>query len=180
MADDVVTSTTSTATIATAAGAKISTDVARQQFERATANGWIPFFVEAAEAFSFPVELLLAIASRETNIKNIDGDGGHGRGIMQIDDRAFPEFANSGQSKDPRHNIHKGAEVLNGKRRFLSHNGVSGDLLLRGSVAAYNAGEGRVLKRIKHGQNIDSVTAHGDYAADVLARSQIFRQLLAS
>jgi hypothetical protein len=177
MEGDGVTSTTSTATINTAA-AKISREVAAQQLERATTNGWIPFFTEAAETFSFPLEILLGIASRETNIKNIDGDGGHGRGIMQIDDRAFPEFANSSHSKDPRHNILKGAEVLNGKRRFLSKKGVTGDLLLRASVAAYNAGEGRVIQRIRKGESVDSVTAHGDYSADVLARSGIFKNLL--
>lgn len=33
----------------------------------------------------------MAIASRETNMHNVVGDGGHGYGIMQIDDRNFPE-----------------------------------------------------------------------------------------
>jgi hypothetical protein len=41
-------------------------------------------------------EILMAIASRETNMRNIIGDGGHGYGIMQIDDRSFPEWCNSG------------------------------------------------------------------------------------
>ena len=62
-------------------------DLARQ-FERA--NGWIKFFKTAAERYQLPPEILLAIASRETNMRNIIGDGGHGYGIMQIDDEAFP------------------------------------------------------------------------------------------
>jgi len=33
--------------------------------------------------------LLLAMGSRETNLANITGDGGHGRGWLQIDDRFF-------------------------------------------------------------------------------------------
>jgi soluble lytic murein transglycosylase-like protein len=152
--------------------------VLAQQLDRARTNGWMPFFEEAAQAFNFPVALLMAIASRETNIRNITGDGGHGRGIMQIDDRSFPDFANSSHSKDPRRNILKGGEILNGKRKFLSNKGVSGDLLVRGSVAAYNGGEGRVLKAIRNQHNVDSVTAHGNYSSDVLGRSQIFTELL--
>lgn len=148
------------------------------QLTRARNNGWIPFFSEAAQRFNFPVPLLLAIASRETNVRNIIGDGGHGRGIMQIDDRSFPDFANSGAAMDPRQNIIKGGEVLSGKRRFLSGRGVSGQLLMRASIAAYNGGEGRVINAINQGRDIDSVTTHGDYSADVLARSAIFTELL--
>ena len=47
------------------------------------------FFKTAAERYQLPPEILLAIASRETNMRNIIGDGGHGYGIMQIDDRSF-------------------------------------------------------------------------------------------
>ena len=36
--------------------------------------------------------LLLALGSRETNMRNIAGDGGHGRGWLQIDDRFHREF----------------------------------------------------------------------------------------
>jgi len=121
---------------------------------------------------------LIAIASRETNMRNIIGDNGHGHGIMQIDDRSFPDFTSSPRAKDPRQNILKGGEVLNGKRRFLSNKGVSGDLLMRGSVAAYNGGEGRVFRAIKEGRNVDSVTTNRNYSADVLARSGTFRELL--
>ncbi|MCA1591082.1 MAG: MBL fold metallo-hydrolase [Acidobacteria bacterium] len=148
------------------------------QFNRAKANGWLPFFAEAARNFNWPVELLLAVASRETNMKNILGDGGHGHGIMQIDDRSFPEFTSSDRWKDPRQNILKGAEVLSGKRRFLSRRGVSGQALTRASVAAYNGGEGRVLRAINAGRDVDSVTTHQNYSADVLARAAVFKGLL--
>lgn len=148
------------------------------QLDRARNNGWVPFFTEAARNFNFPVALLIAIASRETNIRNIIGDGGHGRGIMQIDDRSFPDFTSSGRAMDPRQNILKGADVLSGKRRFLSQKGVSGTLLARASVAAYNHGEGNVLRSIRNGRDVDSGTAHNDYSADVLARAAIFTELL--
>jgi hypothetical protein len=63
----------------------------------------------AAERYQLPPEILLAIASRETNMRNIIGDGGHGYGIMQIDDRSFPEWCNSGLWKDVNAAIQKGA-----------------------------------------------------------------------
>jgi len=155
-----------------------SRSILSQQLARARERGWIAFFAEAAQTFNFPVALLIAIASRETNMRNIIGDNGHGHGIMQIDDRSFPDFTSSPRAKDPRQNILKGGEVLNGKRRFLSNKGVSGDLLMRGSVAAYNGGESRVFTAIKEGRNVDSVTTNRNYSADVLARSGIFRELL--
>lgn len=148
------------------------------QLDRARNNGWLPFFTEAARRFNFPVALLVAVASRETNVRNIVGDGGHGRGIMQIDDRSFPDFARSGRAMDPRQNILKGAEVLSGKRQFLSRRGVSAQLLKRASVAAYNHGEGNVLRSIRNGRDVDSGTAHNDYSADVLAREAVFAELL--
>jgi len=148
------------------------------QLNRTRERGWLPFFNEAASQFNFPVALLLAIASRESNIQNILGDGGHGRGIMQIDDRSFPDFASSGQWRDPRLNILMGARVLSGKKRFLSQRGVDGDLLRRGSVAAYNSGEGNVLRAIRRGLSVDTFTAHRNYSADVLGRAAVFSELL--
>ena len=39
--------------------------------------------------------LILAIGSRETNIANIVGDAGHGRGWLQIDDRFWATWLNT-------------------------------------------------------------------------------------
>ncbi len=148
------------------------------QLNRTRTRGWLAFFDEAASQFNWPVALLLAIASRESNIQNILGDGGHGRGIMQIDDRSFPDFANSGRWRDPRQNILMGARVLSGKRRFLTQNGVGGALLTRASVAAYNSGEGNVRRAIRRGLDVDTFTAHRNYSADVLGRAEVFAELL--
>lgn len=149
-----------------------------EQFNRARANGWIEFFAEAARNFNWPTALLMAIASRETNIRNILGDSGHGHGIMQIDDRSFPAFTSSGRWRVPRLNILMGGEVLSGKRRFLSSRGVTGETLTRASVAAYNGGEGRVLRAITRGLGVDSVTTNRNYSADVFERASVFRELL--
>ena len=90
-----------------------------KQFERVKKNGCIRFFKSAAERYQFPPEILLAIASRETNMRNIIGDGGHGYGIMQIDDRSFPEWCNSGLWKDVNASIQKGALVLHSKQQTI-------------------------------------------------------------
>jgi Transglycosylase SLT domain len=87
----------------------------RRQFQRAKKNGWLQIFKRAAETYGFPPELIMAIASRETNMRNVIGDGGHGYGIMQIDDRSFPEWCHSGLWKDVAAGIQKGALVLQSK-----------------------------------------------------------------
>ncbi len=61
----------------------------------------------------------MAIASRETNMRNIVGDGGHGYGIMQIDDRSYPDWCHSGLWKDATAGIQKGASVLDAKRETI-------------------------------------------------------------
>ena len=96
-------------------------DIERQLGE-AKRQGWTKHFADAGDKFGFSSATLLAIASRETNIKNIIGDGGHGYGLMQIDDRSYPDFIKSGDWKDPRENIFKGAEVLDEKFRYISGN----------------------------------------------------------
>ena len=46
----------------------------------------------AERAQDLPPGLLLAIASSETNCRNMVVDGGHGRGVFQIDDRWHTDF----------------------------------------------------------------------------------------
>jgi hypothetical protein len=70
------------------------------QYNRAVKNDWVAAFKQAAADYKFTLPLLMAIASRETNMRSIVGDGGHGYGIMQIDDRSFPDWCHSGQWAD--------------------------------------------------------------------------------
>lgn len=42
---------------------------------------------EVNELYGFPPYLLHAVGSRETNLTNEIGDGGHGHGVFQLDDR---------------------------------------------------------------------------------------------
>jgi hypothetical protein len=92
------------------------------------------------------------------------GDFGHGRGLMQIDDRAHPEFTAGEDWKDPQANITYGAKLL----RSLFDAG-NGDL--RAAIAAYNAGP-RALKLT----DPDVITTGRNYSADVLARADSFEQ----
>lgn len=92
------------------------------------------------------------------------GDFGHGRGLMQIDDRAHPEFTTGEEWKDPQANITYGSKLL----RSLYDAG-GGDL--RAAIAAYNAGP-RALTLT----DPDVITTGRNYSADVLARADSFEQ----
>jgi len=167
----------------------------KRQFERAKKNGWIKTFKSAAATYQFPPEVLMAIASRETNMRNIIGDGGHGYGLMQIDDRSFPEWCNSGLWKDPYAGIQKGALVLHSKqqtirngqgkslrvggRPFVGKANISKDDLLRTAVAGYNSGLWAYYNLTKYGDP-DRRTTGRDYSKDTLRRAQTFGKLLRS
>ena len=65
----------------------------RSQYEDASSIGLRTACKEAEAKYDLPAGLMLAIASRETNMRNINGDGGHGRGVFQIDDRYHQGFS---------------------------------------------------------------------------------------
>jgi hypothetical protein len=99
---------------------------------------------------------------------------------MQIDWDSH-EFARTGHWGDPRENILYGAKVLHGKLKFLARAGpeLSPADLLRAGIAAYNAGEGNILRVLRDPsrgiQHIDDPTAHRNYSADVLVRAAWFK-----
>ena len=82
--------------------------------------------------------LLAAVAAQETGGpgsnagRNILGDGGHGHGLFQIDDR-WHAFARSPAAMDPAQNAERAAELLRG---LLDRYG--GDE--RAALSAYNSG----------------------------------------
>ena len=106
----------------------------------------------------------------------------HGHGLCQIDDRSFPEFCAGAGWRDPARNIEMGAWILYRKRAFLAGRTLGFKLtdeeLERAAIAAYNAGEGHVLSAVEHGHDVDSVTAHGDYASKVLRYAVMYRTLV--
>ena len=151
----------------------------RKQFELAKQNGWLAFFEDAARKYGFPVELLLAISSRETNLRNIKGDFRdgiyHGYGVMQVDIGTNPDFCRAWTAEQVNESIECGCRVLAGKREYLARKQITE---LKALAAAYNTGEGNVSKSVAAGLDPDRTTTGRDYGRDVLARMEIFRRFV--
>jgi len=148
----------------------------------------------AAMAHRHRPEVLAGIMLRETRggestLLDVQGpagkgDSGHGHGLMQIDDRSFPEFCHSEDWWDPLLNIEFGARVLAGKRKTLVKMCVRASIVLtpdeleRAAIAAYNCGEGNVFKTIVRKENVDLHSAHGDYSKSVLEYAEAYKGLV--
>ena len=171
------------------------------EYERAKKLGWLPYFKEAAIKYDFPVEILMAIGSRETELNPYylkhpgDYRDGmyHGYGLMQMDIGSYPDWINKGYWKDAHACILKGAEVLSGKRKEIQNGQgkklkvgkheytgakITGADLLRVAIAAYNCGAWAYYN-YSTGHDPDRFTTGKDYSKDVLRRSVRFGQLLA-
>ncbi len=173
----------------------------RTQYDRAKKLLWIEHFREAANTITvgyFDTADLLGIGSRETNLDpkwlTKKGDNGHGAGLMQIDDRSFPEFTSSTKWKDARLGILKGAEVLMQKWHDMERNfgkrvtikgktytgkPASGSIAQAIAIASYNSGRWPQYA-YANGTSIDGYTTGKDYSRDVMARAAIFREFLAA
>jgi hypothetical protein len=92
----------------------------------------------AARASGLDPRLLAAVAAQETggpgqdSGANIVGDGGHGHGLFQLDDRYHP-FARTASAMDPGANAQYAGKFLSGLIRQFGGN-------LRAALSAYNAG----------------------------------------
>lgn len=165
----------------------------RIQHKYASDHNWIEIFAKAATDYGFSVSLLMAVASRETNMRNIIGDHGRGYGIMQIDVGSFADWCHSGQWKDIHSAILKGTQVLDMKREQIrlgqgtklkvgGHAYVGKRIdseadLLRIALAAYNSG-GWAYYNFSTNGDPDKTTTGRDYSADTLAREREFASLL--
>jgi hypothetical protein len=166
-----------------------------QQFRRAKDQGWLSYFEQAGKDYKFSTDVLMAIASRETNMRNIIGDRGRGFGIMQIDIGSFREWCQSGLWRDVNASIQKGALVLDSKREmvrsgqgkkltikgtsFVGKSDLTNSELLRTAIAAYNAGLWAYFGLSKFADPDLRTTGH-DYSSDTLGRAQVFKKLLSS
>lgn len=98
-----------------------------------------PQIARAAQKYGLDPALLAAVAAQETggpgtnSGRNIVGDGGHGHGIFQIDDR-FHDFAKTPRVMDPQANAEYAARMIAG---LLKRYG--GDV--HKALSAYNAGD---------------------------------------
>src|SRR5581483_406684 len=108
---------------------------------RLAANG-VAFAQEiagAARSHGLDPELLAAVAAQETGGpgtnagRNLVGDGGHGHGLFQIDDRWHP-FATTSAAMDPASNAQYAAGMLSDLLRRYNGN-------VHQALSAYNAGD---------------------------------------
>ncbi|HEY5258030.1 MAG TPA: transglycosylase SLT domain-containing protein [Candidatus Baltobacteraceae bacterium] len=97
-----------------------------------------PAIAQAAARHGVDPILMAAVAAQETGGpgsnagRNVLGDGGHGHGLFQIDDRYHP-FAASGGAMDPTRNADYAAGMLRG---LLDRYGGN----VREALSCYNAG----------------------------------------
>jgi hypothetical protein len=98
---------------------------------------YAPQIARAARRHGLDPNLLAAVAAQETGGpgtnagRNVVGDGGHGRGLFQIDDR-WHAFASSAKAMDPSSNADYAAGMLEG---LLDRYGN-----VHEALSAYNAG----------------------------------------
>lgn len=136
--------------------------------------------------------LILALASRETNLSNIVGDGGHGRGLVQIDDRYHaPWLASVAGCQSGSYRRRYRSALPAGRVPGLAAQvaltvamleqgvaaaiaaGVPAGHRLHVAVAGYNAGMAGALGALHSHGDPDAATTGHDYGADVLARRTI-------
>ncbi len=104
-----------------------------------TSINYQPQIEAAARAYHLDPRLLEAVAAQETggpdcdSGQNIVGDGGHGHGVFQIDDRYHP-FASTSAAMDPGQNALYAAGMISDNLRRFGGN-------VKEALSAYNAGD---------------------------------------
>ena len=125
---------------------------------------YAPEIVQAAQRHGIDAALLAAVAAQETGGpganagSNIVGDGGHGHGIFQIDDR-WHAFARTAAAMNPTANAEYAAGMISGLLRRYG-----GDM--HKALSAYNAGSPNATGTVTEWQDgrrlgyADSVLRH--------------------
>lgn len=147
--------------------------------------------------------LLFAIASRESWMRNILGDRGHGRGMFQVDDRYWQKWLASvwgcragtsipvwppnrggaapvGRVPTVTRGAAKCAGMIEANIETVTAAGVrEGDRTFV-ALCAYNAGPARAVDgwKVAGREGADRVTAGRDYASDVLDRARELRSII--
>ena len=85
------------------------------------------------------------------------GDGGHGRGLMQVDDRSFGEWLAQNDWTNPAVIIPKGVSIyLVGRASLATHfPNLTDDQLTHAALSTYNHGFGGVSRNIQLGRDVD-------------------------
>lgn len=158
---------------------------------------WWDLCVAAEHLHGVESALILAILDRESlggealRPRGPEGlgDKGHGRGLMQIDDRYHKEFCaelmtdGSPAWANPWRNVEYGARLLHGHlERFLRRPRPTD-----AAIAAYNAGADAVdrvfleltepVTEYRERRELDNITTGQNYVTDVLRRRDNIRKL---
>ena len=155
---------------------------ARAQLAHARATGLVTLCHQAERRHGLPQALLLAVASRETNCRDVVGDFGHGRGVFQIDDRFHHDWlaehgaAGPGRTPPVGAAAELAASMLVESLAVARRHELTGDNATKFAASAYNAGLGGALTGLRRGDSDLETTGH-DYGADVVARMRTFRVL---
>jgi hypothetical protein len=153
------------------------------ELRRARAFGWERHMREAERGAALSRAILLAVASQETDMNDVVGDGGHGRGLFQIDDRSHAAFlarhgaAGPGGKPPVAAAARYAADLLRWNLDYGARNGVPPAQRLKFALSAYNAGAGGALAGFREGDS-DRRTTGGNYGREVLRRHAIFLELL--
>jgi hypothetical protein len=153
------------------------------ELARARANRWDAAMTAAETAKTLPAGIIFAVASQETDMNDVVGDGGHGRGLFQIDDRSHQDFLqrNGGGGAGKKPPVAAAALYAAGILRWgFDHgasNGVKPADRLKFMLSAYNAGAGGALAGYREGDS-DRRTTGGDYGRAVLLRYAVYQELL--
>ena len=154
----------------------------KTEFDGAKQSGIVTACLAAERKRKLPAGLLIAIASRETNCVNKLGDGGHGRGVFQIDDRSHRVWIdrNAGPGGLPEIPVSAAyaAAILASGLTAAKKLRLKGDAAIKFGAAAYNAGEGGAAKALKEQGDADRGTAHGNYGDDVITRLHLIQAWL--
>ena len=119
-----------------------------------------PFVHQTELARGLPRMLLFAVGSRETSLANVVGDGGHGHGVWQLDDRS--------------HTPPGGFAQFDGNVPLQCS--IAADMLH--DLLAREAGNvERAANRYNSGQPEADKTTGGDFGPDVVGRMQTLQRL---
>jgi len=130
-----------------------------------------------AEA-SGEIDTSLDAKSNCEKIFNPDGKG-YSYSFFQINDKANGPDINArldaGEWKSPQGATGLATTILDGKKNYLQGIGLSGDDLLKGTIAAYNQGEGNVGKLVRAGLPVDSKNPY--YVSKVLKAAEEYESV---
>lgn len=140
---------------------------------------------KVASKYGIPPSVIAGLGSRESHWglaltppgPGGTGDHGHGRGLLQIDDRWHVPFVQSGKWANGSDNIIYGGAVLKNCMNYFVKKGnwKMSFQLIKAGVAGYNCGPRRAFDGYKIGYGVDYYTTGRDYSKDVLERAGWFQ-----